>query len=153
MFDCFMYKRILTAQIRAFVISSAGHKEDSFGSYTIFLPVFAMLSPRLAKSWYSSVSVATRVRLDERGIAVRYSAYVKIFLYLYVQTGSGVHAASAQWVQRAPSLGVKRPLRETDHSPPSGATVKNTRTCNYISTFPYFFMMWCLIKLRDNLTF
>jgi len=29
-----------------------------------------------------------------------------------------------QWVPGALSLGVKRPVREADHSPPSGAVIK-----------------------------
>jgi hypothetical protein len=37
-----------------------------------------------------------------------------------------------QWVQRALSLGVKRLDRETDHSPPSSAEVRNA--WSYIST-------------------
>jgi hypothetical protein len=46
-----------------------------------------------------------------------------------------------QSVPRALSLGVKRPRREADHSPPSSAEVKNA------------FMSWCLVKHRDNFTF
>jgi hypothetical protein len=39
-----------------------------------------------------------------------------------------------QWVPGALSLGVKRPEREADHSPPSSAEVKER--VNYISTLP-----------------
>jgi hypothetical protein len=39
-----------------------------------------------------------------------------------------------QWVPGALSLGVKRPGREVDHSPPSSAEVKNA--CSYTSTPP-----------------
>jgi len=42
------------------------------------------------------------------------------------------------------SLGVKRPRREADHSPPSNAEVKNA--WSYISTPQYVFLAWCLIK-------
>jgi hypothetical protein len=38
-----------------------------------------------------------------------------------------------QWVPGALSLGIKRPGRETDHSPPSSAEVKE---CNYTYTPP-----------------
>jgi hypothetical protein len=38
------------------------------------------------------------------------------------------------WVAGAPSLGVKRPGREADHSPPSSAEVKNA--WSYTSTPP-----------------
>jgi hypothetical protein len=39
-----------------------------------------------------------------------------------------------QWLPGALSLGVKRPGREADHSPPSGAEVKYARS--YTSTPP-----------------
>jgi hypothetical protein len=48
-------------------------------------------------------------------------------------------------------LGVKRPGREADHSPPSSAKVKNA--WSYTSTPKYVFMVWCLVKHRDNFTF
>jgi hypothetical protein len=51
----------------------------------------------------------------------------------------------------APSLGVKRPWREADHSPPSNAEVKNA--WSYTSTPQYVFMAWCLVKHGDNFTF
>jgi hypothetical protein len=56
-----------------------------------------------------------------------------------------------QWVPEALSLGVKRPGREADHSPPSIAEVKNARS--YTSTPQYVFMAWCLVKHSDNFTF
>jgi hypothetical protein len=47
-----------------------------------------------------------------------------------------IHAISRriQWVPGALSLGLKRPGREADHSPPSSAEVKNAWSC--ISTPP-----------------
>jgi hypothetical protein len=42
-----------------------------------------------------------------------------------VQTGSGAHPPPIQRVLRILSLGVKRPEREADHSPPFYAEVKN----------------------------
>jgi hypothetical protein len=56
-------------------------------------------------------------------------------------------------IQRVPgalSLGVKRPGRETNHSPPPNAEVKNVR--RYTSTRHYVFMAWCLVKHRDDFT-
>jgi hypothetical protein len=44
--------------------------------------------------------------------------------------------------------GVKRPGRESDHSLPYSAKVKNT--WNYTSTLPYAFMTLCLVKQKDN---
>jgi hypothetical protein len=51
---------------------------------------------------------------------------------------------------RGSSLGVKRPGREADHSPPSSAEVNE---CSYTSTPQYAFMVWCLVKLRGIFTF
>jgi len=45
------------------------------------------------------------------------------------------------------SLGVKRPGREADHSPPSSAEVKSE--WNYTFILPDDFMAWCLVKHRD----
>jgi hypothetical protein len=47
------------------------------------------------------------------------------------------------------ALGVKQPGRETDHSPPSSAEVKNV--WSYTSAPQYTFMAWCLVKHRDNI--
>jgi len=56
-----------------------------------------------------------------------------------------------QWVLEALSPGVKWPGCETDHSPPSGAEVKNV--WHYTSSPQYIFIVWCLVKHRDNFTF
>jgi hypothetical protein len=56
-----------------------------------------------------------------------------------------------QWVSGTLSLGVKWPVREAEHSPPSSAQVKNS--WSYASTPQYVFMAWCLVKHRDNFTF
>jgi hypothetical protein len=53
-----------------------------------------------------------------------------------------------QWVPGTLSLGIKRPGREADHSPPFSAEVKNA--WSYTSTPQYFFMTYCLLKHRDN---
>jgi hypothetical protein len=44
-------------------------------------------------------------------------------LHLRVQNGSGAHSASYPMGTGALTLGVKRPVREADHSPPSSAEV------------------------------
>jgi hypothetical protein len=56
-----------------------------------------------------------------------------------------------QWVQGALSPKVERPGRETNHSSPSSAEVKNA--WSYTSTLQYVFMEWCLVKHRHNFTF
>jgi hypothetical protein len=45
-------------------------------------------------------------------------------------------------------LGVKRPGREADHSPP-----RSNNAWSYTSTPQYAFMAWCLVKHRNNFTF
>jgi hypothetical protein len=67
------------------------------------------------------------------------------------RTALGPTQPPIQWVPGALSLGVKRPGRRADHSPPSIAEVKNA--CSYTSTPQYVFMAWCLVKHRDNFTF
>jgi hypothetical protein len=61
------------------------------------------------------------------------------------------HPASYPMGTWALSLGVKRPGREADHSPPSSAEVKNA--WSYTSIPQYVFMAWCLVKHRDVFTF
>jgi len=51
------------------------------------------------------------------------------------RTALGPTQRPMQWVPGALSLGVKRPGRETDHSPPSSAEVKNA--WSYTSTYKY----------------
>jgi len=46
-----------------------------------------------------------------------------------------------QWVPRAPSLQVKRPGREADHSPPFSAEVNEC--VGYTFTSQFVFMVWC----------
>jgi hypothetical protein len=75
-----------------------------------------------------------------------------IFLFTTASgTALGPTQPPIQWVTGAVSLGVKRPGREADHSPPSSAEIKNA--WNYTSTPQYAFMVWCLVKHRDNFTF
>jgi hypothetical protein len=73
-----------------------------------------------------------------------------IFLFTTVsRMALGPTQPPIQWVPVAPSLGVKRPGHETDHSPPS-----STRMRGAIPPLPqYVFMVWCLVKHRDNFTF
>jgi hypothetical protein len=51
---------------------------------------------------------------------------------------------SPQWVPGVLFEGLKGPVRETDHTPPSSAEFKNAWSCT--STLPYIFMFWCLVK-------
>jgi hypothetical protein len=75
-----------------------------------------------------------------------------IFLFDTVSRPAlGPTQSSIQWVPGELSLGVKRPEREADHSPPSNAEVKNA--WSYTSTPHYVFMAWYLVKHRDSFTF
>jgi hypothetical protein len=68
-----------------------------------------------------SVGIALVYRLDDRDSRVRFPAGAENFsLHHRVQTTQ----PPIQWVPGAISLGVKRPGREADHSPPSSAEVK-----------------------------
>jgi hypothetical protein len=55
-----------------------------------------------------------------------------------------------QGVKGTFSLGVNRPRREADHSPPSTAEVKECVEL-YLTIPQYVFMAWCLIEARGQL--
>jgi hypothetical protein len=77
------------------------------------------------KSLDSSVGIALRYGLDDRCSRFRFPVVAGNFsLDHRVQNGSGLTQPPIQWVSGAISLGVKRPGRETDHSPPSSDEVK-----------------------------
>jgi hypothetical protein len=70
------------------------------------------------------VGIALGYGVDDRGSRVRFPPRAGNFsLYHRVQNGSGAHTASYPMGTRGFFLGVKRPGRETDHSP-SSAEVK-----------------------------
>jgi hypothetical protein len=62
------------------------------------------------------------------------------YLHHSLQNGSGPIQPLIQWVLGALSV-----------PPPSSAKIKNA--WNYISTPQYVFIMWCLVKHKDNCTF
>jgi hypothetical protein len=93
----------------------------------------------------SSFGVALRYGLDDRGSRVRLPEGAGNFsLHHRVQNGSGAHPASYQIGTGGFFPGVKRPGRESDHSPPSTAEVKNA--WSYASTPQYVVMAWCVVK-------
>jgi len=71
------------------------------------------------KSQGTSVCVATGYGLDDRMIGVRFRSEAGNFSLRH-----RVQTTPIQWVPGALSLGVKRPGREADHSPPPRAEVK-----------------------------
>jgi hypothetical protein len=73
----------------------------------------------------SSVGIELGYGLDDRGSRVRFPAGAGNFsLHYRVQAGSGAHQSSYPLGCRGSFLGVKRPGREADHSPPPSAEVK-----------------------------
>jgi hypothetical protein len=79
-----------------------------------------------SKSRDSSVGMALGYGLDDRGSRVLFpEGGWEFSLHHRVQNGSGAHPASYTMGTRRSFLGVKRPRREADHSPPSSAEVKN----------------------------
>jgi hypothetical protein len=85
----------------------------------------AVISIITAKSHDSSVGVALGYELDGRGSRVPFPVRVGNFsLHHRVRNGSGPTQSPTEWVPGAVSLGVKRPRRKADRSPPSSAKVK-----------------------------
>jgi hypothetical protein len=77
------------------------------------------------KSRDNSDDIALGYGLDDRGSRVQFPAGAGDFLFITAsRTALGPTQPPIQWVPRALSLGVKRPGREIDHSPPSSAEVK-----------------------------
>jgi hypothetical protein len=70
----------------------------------------------------SSVRIALGYGLDDRGSRVRFPTGAGNFsLHHRVQNGSGAHPTSYPMGNECSFPGVKRPGRETNHSPPSSA--------------------------------
>jgi hypothetical protein len=94
--------------------------------------------------------IATGYGLYDRGFNSRWE--LEIFLLdTTSRPALGPTQPPTQRIPGALSVGVKRPEREADHSPPSSARSKNE--WSYNSTPQYGFMAWCLVKRRDNFTF
>jgi hypothetical protein len=119
---------------------------------------FPFLYRRDIKEWNSSSHViaqsvnrwATGWTIGVLGFGSRRG--LGIFLFTTVtRTALGPTQPPIQWVPEALSLGVKRPGREADHSPPYSAEVKNA--WSYTSTPQYVFIAWCLVQHRDSFTF
>jgi hypothetical protein len=66
----------------------------------------------------------------------------------FKKTGSGCLPRLLSDDYRAISVGLQRPERKADYSPPPSVEVINARS--YTSTLPYVFMAWYLFKLQDN---
>jgi len=114
-------------------------------SIHIARPVLSQLIPILIIRTYFLTGWTTGVRF--------LAEPVKGFLLFTIASrlAVGLTQPPIQCVPGALSLGMKRPRRESDHSPPSIAEVKMC-VSNYTCTLQYVFMAWCLVKHRDNFT-
>jgi hypothetical protein len=92
----------------------------------------------ISKSRDSSVGMATGYGLDDCGSRVRFPAVLGIFFITVSLPSLGPTQPPIQCITGALSPGVKRPEREADHSPPTGAEVKNT--WSHTSTLPIFLL-------------
>jgi hypothetical protein len=95
----------------------------------------------------SSVGIATGYGLEYRGWRVRFPTRTGNLSFLHrVQTSSGASQPLIQRVLETFFPGVKRPVREADHSPPSSDSAKE---CVALYLHPqYVFMAWCLGKAQ-----
>jgi hypothetical protein len=100
---------------------------------TLMIPNSYTKSVQYIVSRDSSVGIALCYELDDRGSRVRFPEEAGNFLFTTVsRTALRPTQPPIQWVPGDRSLGVKRPRREADHSPPSSADVKNA--WSYTST-------------------
>jgi hypothetical protein len=98
------------------------------------------ISRRIALRW----NLALGYGLDDRG-SILGGCWEFFSNITASRTALGPTQPPIQWVPGGLSLGVKRPGREADHSPPSTAEVK--RMSGAIHPLPqYAFMAWCLVK-------
>jgi hypothetical protein len=92
--------------------------------------------------------IALGYGLDDRGFESRQR--LGIFLFTSASRPAlGPTQPPIRWVTVASSLGVKRPGRKADHSPPPSAEAKNA--WSYTSTLSYPFMAWCSVKAQGQL--
>jgi hypothetical protein len=76
----------------------------------------------------SAVGIATGYGLDDQGVGVRVPVGSRIFSSpRRPDPALGFTQPPIQWVRRALSSGVKRPGRESDHSPPTSAQLVKHR--------------------------
>jgi len=75
-------------------------------------------------------------RLDDRGFKSRQRLGIFLFTTAFIPA-LGSTQPPIQWVAEAFSLGVKRPVRGAEHSPPATAEVKNAWRCTSSNTPPW----------------
>jgi hypothetical protein len=108
----------------------------------------------ISQSRDSSVGIVTDHGLDDRGSRVRFPGGLGIFLFTTAsRTALGPTQPPIQWVPGALSLGVKRPGREADHSPPSSVEIKEWMELYLHSPYTSSLGGAQLKKHRDNFIF
>jgi hypothetical protein len=94
----------------------------------------------------SSFGITTRLRAGRPRFASRQG--LRIFLFTTASRPAlGSTQLPIRWVPEVLSAGVKRPVREADHSSISSAEFKNAWSYTY--TLQYISMVWCLVKHRE----
>jgi hypothetical protein len=90
----------------------------------------------------SSVSIVTRLRAGRAGFDSWQGQLRDVFNFAIASRPDlGPTQRPNEWIQAALSLGIKRPGRQADHSPPSSAEIKNA--WSYTSVPPYVLMALC----------
>jgi len=132
-----------------------------FSGFILFSSSFGLLLPILCRtrivsnesvqplSRSSSVSIVNRLRAGRPGFDSRQKQKFHLFSTSSRPT-LGPTQPPTQWVPRSHSLGVKRLRRETDGWHPASAEVRYA--WRYTSIPQYMFVVWCLVKHRDNFT-
>jgi hypothetical protein len=93
--------------------------------------------------------IALGYGLDGRGFESRCGLGVFLFITTSRRAlGEEGTQPLIQWVPGTLSLGVKRPDREAEYSPPSSAEVKNA--WSYTSIPQYTCMAWCSVKRKHK---
>jgi hypothetical protein len=90
-----------------------------------------VLQPAITTMHYELATKGSRIYSPES---------LEIFL---ISTASRTTLGSIQWIPWARSSGIKQPRFVADHSPTSGAGVKNA-WCICVFSPLYVFMVWCL---------
>jgi hypothetical protein len=100
------------------------------------------------KSRNSSVGIDLGYGMDDRGSRVHFPEGAGNFsLHHRVQNDSGAHPVSYPMGTGGSFLGVKRPGREADHSPPSSAEVKE---CMELYLHSHNTPSWCGALLKRS---
>jgi hypothetical protein len=122
----------------------------------LFLPLFCIFNCPLfsVQIWCNSFSIVARLWAAWLGFDSQQEQWRGFFFFFLFAILSSWTQGSTElpvpWVQGALSWGVKWLGHEAVHSPPFIAKVKNAHSCTSIP--PYFFIVWCLVKHRDNFT-